>query len=228
MSFKLFDFIYYKIENIRYRLSRNRVYKYRHVNSINSVLRGYNTLFEGVSIWNCEIGEYTYIQKHTNLINTKIGRFCSIADHVRTGFGNHPIDKITTFPAFYYNTKPELGFTFYSGEPRINIFRKTGGGKFLVEIGNDVWIGAHVLIMDGVTIGDGAVIAAGAIVTKDIEPYSVYGGVPAKLIKYRFGQEKINALLDIKWWNKDMEWIQSSLNNNLDIDDFIKNYNKDI
>lgn len=82
--------------------------------------------------------------------------------------------------------------------------------------------------MDGVTIGDGAVIAAGAIVTKDIEPYSVYGGVPAKLIKYRFGQEKINALLDIKWWNKDMEWIQSSLNNNLDIDDFIKNYNKDI
>lgn len=82
--------------------------------------------------------------------------------------------------------------------------------------------------MDGVTIGDGAVIAAGAVVTKDVEPYAIYGGVPARLIKYRFGQEKINALLDIKWWNRNMEWIRNRINSNLDTDDFIRNNNKDI
>ena len=90
---------------------------------------------------------------------------------------------------------------------QLKYLKELGGGKFLAEIGNDVWIGSHVLILDGVSVGDGAIIATGAVVTKDIEPYSIYGGVPARLIRYRFSQERINYLLNFSWWNKDEDWL---------------------
>lgn len=70
-----------------------------------------------------------------------------------------------------------------------------------VKIGNDVWIGTRAMILDGITIGDGAVIGAGAVVTKNVPPYAIVGGVPAKIIKYRFSQDKINELLASQWWN---------------------------
>ncbi len=77
----------------------------------------------------------------------------------------------------------------------------------MLKIGNDVWIGANVLILDGVTIGNGAIIAAGAVVTKDVPPYAVVGGVPAKIIKYRFNKEEIDFLEQLKWWEKDEKWL---------------------
>ncbi len=82
--------------------------------------------------------------------------------------------------------------------------------KFVVNIGNDVWLGNNVMILDGVKISDGAVVGAGAVVTKDIEPYSIVGGVPAKLIRKRYTDEQINKLLHIRWWNWDYEKIKEN------------------
>lgn len=82
-------------------------------------------------------------------------------------------------------------------------------GRFKVVIGNDVWIGAYAKIVEGVRIGDGAVIAAGAVVTKDVPPYAIVGGVPAKIIKYRFEEKQIKQLLELKWWNKDIAWLKT-------------------
>ena len=222
MVFNLISFIYYKIENIRYGFSRKKIHKYRKVKEINSLLHGYNTLFEGVSITECEIGEFSYIQKYSTLYKTKVGKFCSIADHVRTGFGNHPTEMVSTYPSFYSDTKTGLGYSFFNGDSKYEMYRKTKNG-FLVEIGNDVWIGAQTLILDGVTIGDGAVIAAGSIVTKDIEPYAIYGGVPAKLIRYRFSSSIIEQLLKIEWWNCDLDWIINNYDLFKDVDILLKN-----
>ena len=94
----------------------------------------------------------------------------------------------------------------------------------MVEIGNDVWIGSHVLILDGVTIGDGAVVAAGAVVTKDVEPYAIYGGVPAKLIKYRFPPKTIEMLLKMKWWDKEEKWIREHTEDFEDVERFTRLY----
>lgn len=221
--FSVFRYLDNKYRLWKYNRDSSKVFLYSKTNVRNSVLKGYNTIFVNTSCLDCEIGEYSYVQKNSFLLRTRVGKFCSIADHVRTGFGNHPISLISTWPGFYYDTTPELKYTFHTGEEVIEIFKKAhGGGKFLVEIGNDVWIGAHVLIMDGVTIGDGAVIAAGAVVTRDVEPYAIYGGVPAKLIKYRFPGEIIDALLRIKWWDKDKDWIMNNYKRFRNTDEFIK------
>lgn len=194
-----------------------------------SVFEGYNTLQRGVICAQCNVGIGTYIGAYSNLYMTKIGRFCSIADNVKTGFGTHPINKfVTTFPAFYYETN-NIGFSFFRATDEkhflFNMYRYTDSdNNYLVEIGNDVWIGSHVLIMDGIKIGDGAVIAAGAVVTKDVAPYSVVGGVPAKLLKYRFLPEHIEFLCGFKWWEKSFEWIKEHYLDFESIDYFIDKY----
>jgi acetyltransferase-like isoleucine patch superfamily enzyme len=131
--------------------------------------------------------------------NAKIGRYCSIADNVNINPTQHPVCWLS-ISARQYN----------SGFLEFNRF----GGKELavrqfvndksVEIGNDVWVGTNAVIMGGIKIGDGAIVAAGAVVTKDVPPYAVVGGVPAKVIKYRFDADTIKELLALKWWNYDI------------------------
>lgn len=144
-----------------------------------------------------EIGKYSYGQKHISIMGDsksklKIGKFCSIADNITIYLGrNHRTDWVTTYPF---------------GHTHTDVFNKFNGDghpqtKGDVIIGNDVWIASHVTIMSGVKIGDGAVIAANSHVVKDVEPYSIVGGNPAKFIKYRFNQETIKKLLDLKWWD---------------------------
>ena len=143
-----------------------------------------------------------------------IGNFCSIGicGKVYLG-GGHRTDWVTTFPFGHINKEIFNNFDGV-GHP------KTNGD---VDIGNDVWIGEHVTIMSGVTIGDGAVIATNSQVVKNVAPYSIVGGNPAKLIKYRFTEEQIQKLLEIKWWN----WNDEKINSYLpllcssNIDDFI-------
>ena len=185
---------------------------------------GNNTLFKNVKLFNSSLGIGTYIGKSSEIIYAKIGKYCSIADNVHIGLGTHPTSIfVTTHPSFYHDTYKTLGFGFTKTES-FNPYKWIEKDKFLVKVGNDVWIGCNAIIMDGVTIGDGAIIAAGSVVTKNVEPYSIVGGVPAKHIKYRFNQQQIDQLLKIQWWNSDQLWIINNAHSFKDINLFLKNY----
>ena len=140
------------------------------------------------------LGDYSYIAKNAQIVHCVIGKFCSIGPNCCCGLGIHPINGISTSPMFY-STAKQNGVTLCSEDKAVE-------SKATV-IGNDVFIGANVTILDGVTIGDGAVIGAGAVVTKNVSPYAIVGGVPAKLVNYRFDEETIEKLLKKRWWEGD-------------------------
>lgn len=161
-------------------------------------LEGKNRIYFSSKLKNCTIGFGTYICKENEFVNTKIGRYCSIGSRIKLITGQHPSrNYISTHPAFF-STKKQQGFSYVI--ENIFIENKLINGKSLI-IGNDVWIGSDVKILEGVKIGDGAIIAAASLVTKDIPPYSIVAGVPAKVIRYRFSLEEIEKLLNISWWN---------------------------
>lgn len=145
---------------------------------------------------NSSVGSFTYIAPGCSINNATIGRFCSIASGLKVGFGKHPISYVSTSPAFY-STNNALGLTFAKEDSFIEYES--------VTIGNDVWIGADVMILDGVKIGDGAIVAAKSLINKDVEPYSIVGGVPARHIKYRFENSVIERLSRSKWWDLPVE-----------------------
>lgn len=152
------------------------------------------------------IGEFTYgkpkILFENNDSNLYIGKYCSIAQNVSIFLGgNHRTDWITTYP---FNDLPNY-FPIAAG---IKGHPATKGN---VIIGNDVWIGQNVIILSGVEVADGAVIAAGSLVSKNIGPYEIWGGNPAKLIRKRFNDEIIKELLDLKWW----EWPDDKVKQNI-------------
>lgn len=177
-----------------------------------TTFEGKNTLFSEVNIANSYVGYGTYIQKHSDIQYTLIGRYCSIADNVHTCIGTHPTSLMSTYPAFYYDTTDELGYSFHKGRPVYDVNKYPDEhNDYQIKIGNDVWIGSHVMIMAGVSIGDGAIVAAGAVVTKSIPPYQIWGGVPAKFIKNRFDNNCIEKVQKLKWWNKSEEWIRTNI-----------------
>lgn len=171
------------------------------------VMRGF---FAGINSLQCHVGRGSYCDRSTMVMSreTVIGKYCSIAGNVVIGIGNHPINWLSTSPFFYMK---------FLGWRSKNSWRDTVPPTF---IGNDVWIGQGALIRDSITIGDGAIIGAGAVVVKDVPPYAVVGGVPAKIIKYRFTKEQITELLKLKWWDLDEEIIKQIPY--MDIDSAIK------
>lgn len=187
---------------IKYRGKNLKVSLY--ATTINTVFEDHCCIADGVELINSSCGRFTYIGKDSDLSNTKIGRFCSISHNVNVCRGSHPLNYVTTHPSFYYDTTGQIGYTIHRGANLYNNIYKFPDGEdhFQVVIGNDVWIGAYVLILGGVTIGNGAVIGAGSVVTKDVEPYAVVGGNPAFQIKKRFCDEVIGKLQTIKWWEK--------------------------
>ena len=166
-----------------------------------------NSTFEGANKIgnNCRfmgtMGFGSYIGKNCQ-VEAEIGRFTSIAPNFITNKGIHPIylPYVSCSPMFY-STKGQCGKTFANKM----LFKEE---KSLIQIGNDVWIGQNVFATGGIEIGDGAVVLAGAVLTKDVEPYSIVGGVPAKHIKYRFDEDNRKFLLKIKWWKQPIEWFE--------------------
>jgi len=169
-----------------------------------------------------QFGKYSYGEPklffESNEARLHVGNFCSIADNVKIFLGgNHRTDWITTYPFGHINNET---FNSFNGEGHPST-------KGDVYIGNDVWIGNNTTIMSGVKIGDGAVIAANSHVVKEVKPYELVGGNPAKHIKYRFTKEQIDELLKIKWW----DWSDEQINKFIpllcssNIDNFIQTYN---
>lgn len=141
-----------------------------------------------------ELGDYSYLGPGCMVADAQIGKFCAIAAQARIGAPNHPLDRPSqhrfTYCPEYYTADAQRDHAF---------FRQRRADR--VVIGNDVWIGHAVIVMPGVTVGDGAVLAAGAVVTRDVAPYTIVGGVPAKQIRERFNRDVAAQLSRIAWWN---------------------------
>ena len=176
---------------------------------------GYSSAFEGKNklgnnsvFVSSALGYASYIGDKSRFSRTQIGRFCSIGPNVECIFGRHPAHTfVSTHPAFF-SINHSIGLS-YVREQQFQEHPEPldQEGKYSIVIGNDVWIGANVAILDGITIGDGAIIAANALVTKDVPPYTIVGGVPAKVLKKRFTDKQITFLLNLKWWKKPVDWI---------------------
>lgn len=159
-------------------------------------------IFSNCIINHSKIGNYTYIGRNSLIQNTTIGNYCSIAHELNCGLGNHPLNLFSTSPLFYRKQNPLHVEVIKENYP-IQEYKP-------ISIGHDVWIGARVTIIDGVNIGNGAVIATGAVVTKDIPPYAIAAGVPAKIIKYRNINNQ-NSNLSQEWWNNTPQAILSAI-----------------
>lgn len=153
-------------------------------------------------MYHSSLGDYSYVGPHSCLTYAEVGKFCSVAGDVVLGMGTHTLANLSTSPIF---TEVRNGTRQrWVDTNTVDPFRK-------VKVGNDVWIGLRALVMGGVTIGDGAVIGAGAIVTKDVPPYAVVAGVPARVIRYRFTPEQIEKLHSIAWWNLPESFLRNNL-----------------
>lgn len=160
-------------------------------------------VYGNVQVTSSTIGDYSYVGRNSRVVHADVGKFCSIAGEVKVGMGTHTLDKLSTSPIF---TEKHNGTKHsWVESSAVNPFRR-------VTVGNDVWMGVRAMIMGGVTIGDGAVIGAGAIVTKDVPPYAVVAGVPAKVIRYRFPEDMIQELEELSWWDFEERKLRTRIN----------------
>lgn len=167
----------------------------------------------GSQLVNVKMGKYSDIGYDCTIINTEIGAFCSLGANIIIGGAPHTIDWVSTSPVF--------------NENKDHLPKKFSYHKFSLTsrtiIGNDVWIGNNVLIKADLTIGDGAVIGMGSVVTKNIGPYEIWAGNPAKLIRKRFEEDRIAALLKTRWWDWDDKEIEARGHLFNDVESFLKN-----
>jgi len=236
----VFPFVRISIE-----LKTKSIMKQRTYTNKGTVLRGRNYIGKGSVLTNVDFGFGSYISANGDLANARVGKYCSIGPNLTSVGGNHPVhDFVSIHPAFYARNNG-AGFDYMDciEGSRTTDSRKTSGAEnqnnagstlasgnlfdenkyvdqakgYFYEIGNDVWIGANVSICQGVYIADGAVVGTGTLVNKDLEPYGIYAGVPAKKIGSRFTDEEIEKLLNLKWWDKGEEWIKLHANEFNDI-----------
>jgi len=147
----------------------------------------------GSAFLSSTMGRYSFCGYDCEISSADIGDFCSIANYVAIGGGQHPIDWVGTSPVFYQGRD--------SVKKKFSAFPRSAPKR--VIIGSDVWIGYRAVILQGISIGHGAVIGAGAVVTRDVEPYSIVAGLPARHLRFRFDDELRAALLASQWWECD-------------------------
>tara|TARA_B110000971_G_scaffold210279_1_gene237310 strand:- start:1870 stop:2484 length:615 start_codon:yes stop_codon:yes gene_type:complete len=184
----------------------------------NSQIHKTSKVESGSSIVNTKMDKHSFCGYNCEIANSDIGSFCSIANGVVIGGGKHPIDWVGMSPVFYdgKDSVKEKFSTFKREKP------------LLTAIGNDVWIGRNAIIKEGVNIGHGSVIGMGSIVTKDVFPYSIVVGNPAKLIRMRFDNNIIDELIKSKWWDLDEDTLRKCSKNIKNPKLFLKSikYNK--
>ncbi len=182
-----------------------------------SKLGSYTDIGANVSLIETQVGDYTYFAGDASAIYAAIGKFCSIASHVRINPGNHPQWRVMQHHCTYRRVR--YGFDQRDDEEFFQWRRENA-----VTIGHDVWLGHGVIVMSGVNIGTGAIIGSGAVVTKDIPPYAVAVGVPAKVIKMRFESDIIEKIISVAWWDWDRATLENRFQDFLELDLFLKKY----
>jgi acetyltransferase-like isoleucine patch superfamily enzyme len=155
-----------------------------------------------VYISGSSIGAHTYIELGSRISATDVGKFCSIAPYALIGLPEHPSRTFASTHPIFYRRLPEHGWDLVSRDLHQEMRR--------TRIGHDVWVGAGVAVKSGVTIGDGAIIGAGAVVTQDVAPYEIWGGVPARRIRQRFEDETVAFLLELRWWDRGVDWLRDN------------------
>jgi phosphonate metabolism protein (transferase hexapeptide repeat family) len=184
-----------------------------------STLGAWTSVGARTSIAETVMGDYSYVVNDSSIIYSEIGRFCSIAAHTRINPGNHPLDRVAlhhfTYRSLSYELGPEDDAAFFD-------WRRS----HKVTLGHDVWMGHGAIVLPGVTIGTGAAVGAGAVVSKDVPPFAVVAGVPAKVIRYRFDGDMRDALMRIAWWDWSRERLTAVLPDirSLSIRDFVAKY----
>ncbi len=157
-----------------------------------------------VTLRDVKLGDFTYVERHSEAIYADIGKFCSIASNVRINALEHPMERLTTHKLTY---RPNEYFFFHGVDQAFRAHRQSKR----VMIGNDVWIGHGAVVMPGITIGDGAVIGANAVVTRDVAPYAIVAGVPAKFMRGRFSEAAVARLQALQWWDWSLEKLASAI-----------------
>lgn len=171
---------------------------------------------------NCSIvestfGDYSYTAGDVSIIYSEVGRFCSIASHARLNPGNHPMERVTQHHMTYRRRQYAFGDT---DQEEFFDWRRAD----TVRVGHDVWIGHSAILLPGVTIGTGAVIGAGAVVTKDVEPYTIAVGVPARPLRMRFPRDTAERLLTLAWWDWPRTLLEERFADFNDLDTFLEKY----
>jgi phosphonate metabolism protein (transferase hexapeptide repeat family) len=180
----------------------------------NSTLGAYTSLAAHTTLVESSFGDYSYTAGNVQIIYSEIGKYCSIANSVRINPGNHPQWRVTQHHMTY--RRVEFGL----GDKDDHAFFDWRRAHKCV-IGHDAWLGHGVIVMPGVHIGIGAIIGSGAVVTKNIGPYEIAVGVPAKVIKKRFSDPIVEQLLSSEWWLWDRQTLEQNFDDLLDINQFI-------
>lgn len=201
---------------IKLRISNHVLCEKKSVVYSSCKFEGHNRICRASYVSRSYIGFGSYIGNNCNIVSTKVGKYSCIGPYVRTTSGVHPTDYVSMHPAFY-SLRGQAGFTYAKKQ----LFDERMDRDYHTIIGNDVWIGDSALLMEGVHIGNGAVVAAGAVVTKDVPPYAIVAGVPAKIIRYRFDKNIRTQLSKVEWWNKDENWIKKHAENFTDVNIFL-------
>lgn len=186
--------------------------------SRNTRFSGNNYLGRCTLAKNLDIGYCSYVGDCSIVNNVYIGPFSCISHCVKVVEGTHPTNKIVSIhPSFYDHNY----FNSYVEKSIFNNYIYLENSKYACKIGADVWVGYGAIILSGVTIGDGAIVGAGAVVTKDVEPYTIVAGNPAKVIRKRFTDDQISKLKEIEWWNKPKKWLEENAHKFSDIEIFL-------
>jgi acetyltransferase-like isoleucine patch superfamily enzyme len=153
-----------------------------------------------VHIVDSTIGDWSYVEMDARLMGARIGRFSAVGPTAQIGLPGHPVStNVSMHPAFYQH-RPGWNYDLLDADLHDDLQPTI--------VGNDVWIGAGALVLDGVSIGDGAVVGAGAVVTKDVPPYAVVAGSPARVLRHRFDEETVEWLLALRWWDRPEDWLR--------------------
>lgn len=230
--FSLLKSVYYNLRRLcrverkmlRFASKKVKIHNSCDVSS-RSIFEGANVLYPGAH-FDGELGYGSYISDNSH-IQGKVGKYTSIGRNVVCNPGRHPYKEpyVSTSPIFV-STERQCGVSFTDKSRFEEMSYADKEKQYVVEIGNDCWLGEGVFMVGGVRIADGAMVLANAVVTKDVPPYAIVGGVPAKIVGYRYDEGTIQKLLETKWWDKDIEWLKSHVDEMCDISSFLNNQTK--